>query len=197
VTGEQGAAEPAATSRERPGDKRYIVARAADIPEGTRLIVDVEGRSIGIFNIDGRFHAILNRCPHRGGELCRGDVIGEVVSNGPGDFGLDSARKLLACPWHGWEYDVETGESWYQPDEHEAGGRHPRARSFGVAVEPGDDLAGQLAEGRAVPARPGGAIVDEKTRRVRGPYTAEIFPVDVEDDYIVMSLRHVTQPRDV
>jgi 3-phenylpropionate/trans-cinnamate dioxygenase ferredoxin subunit len=176
-------------------DRRYVVAKAADIPPGERLIVEVAGRSVGIFNIDGKFHAILNRCPHRGGELCKGDVISLIVSDGPGDVRIDPDTKLIACPWHGWEYDLETGQSWYKPGRPDEPTRFPRARAVGVEVESGAEVAEELADGRVTQGE-NAALLDPKTRRMKGPYVAEILPVDVEDDYVVLSLRRVATPTD-
>src|SRR5215213_8795800 len=103
-----------------PPPESYVVARAQDIPEGERIIIDIQGRSVGVFNVEGRFYAILNRCPHKGAQLCKGDIIDEVVSERPGDIRLNHGRKLIACPWHGWEYDLETGQSWYSAQRQRA-----------------------------------------------------------------------------
>src|SRR5260370_20848795 len=84
---------------------KHVVARVRDIPDGSRLIVEVEGRSVGIFNVDGRFYAILNRCPHNGGPLGKGEIVGVIESSRPGEWRLDASRKLVVCPWHAWEYD--------------------------------------------------------------------------------------------
>jgi hypothetical protein len=77
-------AEVSQNSRRGALDKKFVVARTRDIPEGARVLVTVQGREIGVFNVDGKFHAILNRCPHRGGELCKGDVLGFVHADRPG-----------------------------------------------------------------------------------------------------------------
>jgi 3-phenylpropionate/trans-cinnamate dioxygenase ferredoxin subunit len=160
-----------------------VVARTSDIPEGQRLIIEVAGRSVGIFNVDGRFYAFLNRCPHRGGELCKGEVLGLVSSERPGDWHLDSSRKFLLCPWHGWEFDLETGQSWFDP-------QRMKARAFPVAVENGELVQKELDGGETV--RPGAdtaRYVDPVTHRIKGPYEADKIPLTIEDDYIVLSLR--------
>ncbi len=41
---------------------------------------------------------------------------------------------MLRCPWHGWEYDIRTGQSWCEPES-------VKARTYDVAVEPGATLA--------------------------------------------------------
>ncbi len=69
------------------------VARAAELPPGSALSVEVDGRKIAVFNVDGRLYAIDGECTHRGGPLAEGDVEGHVVT----------------CPWHGGQFDLETG----------------------------------------------------------------------------------------
>jgi 3-phenylpropionate/trans-cinnamate dioxygenase ferredoxin subunit len=148
---------------------RYVVARAADIPDGERLIVEAGGRSVGIFNVGGRFYALLNRCPHQGAALCEGEVLGLLESDRPGEFHFDAEIRLISCPWHGWEYELETGQSWHNPER-------TRVRPYPVEVETGENVAAALADGRA------------SRGRTRGPYRAEVLPVTVEDDYLVVSM---------
>jgi nitrite reductase (NADH) small subunit len=71
------------------------VLAVADLPPGRTVEVDVGGRSVAVFNVGGDFHALVNRCPHRGGPLGQGFVEGSQVS----------------CPWHNWTFDVTTGEN--------------------------------------------------------------------------------------
>lgn len=175
----------------RPSAMRYVVGRARDLPAGERMIVNVSGRSVGIFNVDGRFYALLNRCPHRSGELCRGDVIGLVESDRPGHIRIDTERLFITCPWHGWEYDLETGESWFDPSRTRAFGiaKRTRARPLAVSIDPGETVADDVAAGAAQPPEPFHAeFVDSTSHRIKGPYTADVLPVTVEDDYIVVSL---------
>jgi len=174
-----------ARDNQRRGDagEKVVLARAADLADGERLIVTVQGRSIGIFNVGGRFYAFLNRCPHRGAELCKGDILGGLESDRPGEFRLDPEHRFLVCPWHGWEYDLETGESWFDP-------ARTKARPFRVDVETGEIVAEDIAAGRALELGEDMAdFIDPQTRRIRGPYRAEVLPVGVEDDYLVLSLR--------
>lgn len=69
------------------------VARVGDIPSGKGRQVTVNDRWVGVFNLNGAYHAVDNPCLHRGGPLADGVVAGCVVT----------------CPWHGWQYDVTTG----------------------------------------------------------------------------------------
>ena len=74
------------------GSVKYVVAAADEIPPGGRKIVDVDGRSIGIFNLDGEFFALRNRCPHQAAALCEGTLWGALQRRGPGRVRLLGAR---------------------------------------------------------------------------------------------------------
>jgi nitrite reductase/ring-hydroxylating ferredoxin subunit len=96
----------------------YVVANAADVPEGQHLIVRVRGREIGLFNVRGRFYALPNACFHQNGPLCRGAVGGTLIANA--DTGWKNAwayeGEIIVCPWHALEYNVTTGQCLAYPD---------------------------------------------------------------------------------
>jgi nitrite reductase/ring-hydroxylating ferredoxin subunit len=106
-----------------------VVGVREDVLEGGRVVVDVDGVEIGIFRVDGQLYAWENRCAHAGGPVCQGKLMNRVVER------LDAERRSLGdhfsdelhivCPWHGYEYDVRTGE-------HPA---DPRARLRPIEVE--------------------------------------------------------------
>ena len=81
------------------GGKRARVARVGDIAEGEARVVEVDGRTLALFNVGGSFYAIDNTCPHRGGPLGEGDLEGRIV----------------LCPWHAWRWDVTTGNNANNP----------------------------------------------------------------------------------
>jgi len=91
-----------------------VVAVKEDVLEGGRVVVDVEGLEIGIFRVDGRLYAWENRCAHAGGPVCQGKLMNRVVERldaGKRSLGDDFSDQLhIVCPWHGYEYDVRTGE---------------------------------------------------------------------------------------
>ena len=76
-----------------------VVADAANIPNGERLIVQVGDRSIGVFHHGGKWYALRNYCLHRGGPVATGSLEGNT----------------LTCPWHGYQYDVTTGKFLLDP----------------------------------------------------------------------------------
>ncbi|BCB89879.1 Rieske (2Fe-2S) protein [Phytohabitans suffuscus] len=164
--------------------RRFVVGRASDLGVGEKMAVEVNGRSIALFNVDGRYYGLLNSCPHRGADLCQGRFLPLVTSTMPGKYTYDAERPLLACPWHGWEFDVTTGQSYFDP----AG---TRGRPYKVEVEKGALVAEELRRGSLdlTPEQYARATAASGQGRVPGPYTAETVAVSVEDDYLVVDLR--------
>src|SRR5207248_9542800 len=89
---------------------RWVVGTIDEIPPGSRKIVDIAGRSVGVFNVGGEYFALLNRCPHRGGPLCLGNTHGLLRSAAVGEYDYSRPGEMLRCPWHGWEYAMRTGQ---------------------------------------------------------------------------------------
>ncbi|WP_243767507.1 Rieske (2Fe-2S) protein [Paenibacillus agricola] len=80
-----------------------------EFPEGQRKLLQVNGRSIGIFHLNGNLHAVLNYCPHQGAPLCEGLVMPWITSTLPGEFLYEKEGGIVRCPWHQWEFDITTG----------------------------------------------------------------------------------------
>lgn len=160
---------------------KYVVASVDDIPPGDRKIVEVAGQSIGIFNLDGEFFALRNRCPHQGGPLCAGKRWGSLEASVPGEIRYGRPGEILACPWHGWEFDIRTGQSWCEP-------RRYRTAWYPVSVEPGAALVHAAAAAPLVGQMPADDAASEDQERVRGPYIAETFPVSTEGSYVVVEI---------
>ncbi len=80
--------------------KKVAVAKAADVPDGERKLVAVDGLSIGVFHHKGKWYALRNRCLHRGGPVCTGSLVDDT----------------LTCPWHGFQYNVTTGQMLVDPN---------------------------------------------------------------------------------
>ncbi len=109
---------------------KHVVAAVHDIPPGSRRLVTVRGRPIAIFNIGGEFFGLFNRCPHQGGSLCEGELGGLVEADQPGEYRYTRQGEILRCPWHGWEFDIRTGQSWCDPTR-------IKARAYPVEIAPG------------------------------------------------------------
>jgi nitrite reductase/ring-hydroxylating ferredoxin subunit len=164
---------------------KHVVATVAEIPPGRRKIVEVAGRSIGVFNVNGEFLAIRNRCPHESGPLCEGRLVGFLVSDRPGEYRHSRPGEILRCPWHGWEFDLRTGQSWFDP-------RRVRVRRYDVAVAPGAALVGGAGPSDGQAGAPGNAAdvrADaEAEGMARGPHVAETYAVSVEEEYVLVEV---------
>jgi len=113
---------------------RHVVAATAEVPPGGSKLVNVKGRDIAVFNVGGEFFALLNRCPHEGASLCHGRIVSLAEADEPGRYRLSRRGELLRCPWHGWEFDIRTGQSYCDP-------QNTWVRRYAASVEPGETLA--------------------------------------------------------
>ncbi len=121
-----------AVSRASPkGDPRYRVGSVDEWSDGSCRVVSIRGRKIGILRVGSEFFALLNRCPHKGAPLCEGTVSGTFLPSEPNDYVYGMDDKVLRCPWHGWEFDLATGRSVFEPNE-------VRVKVYRVTVEDGD-----------------------------------------------------------
>ena len=77
---------------------RHVVANVDEIAPGARKIVTVKGREIGIFHVNDDFFGLINRCPHQGAPLCRGEIVSRLVAPSPGDYRLDAPGRDDALP---------------------------------------------------------------------------------------------------
>jgi len=112
---------------------KHVVATVDEIPVGGRKVVTVRGRPIAIFNVNGEYHALYDRCPHAGGQLSQGRITGLVEASEPGAVRYSRQGEIVRCPWHGWEFDIKTGRSWCDP-------RRLRVRTYEAAAAPGAAL---------------------------------------------------------
>jgi nitrite reductase/ring-hydroxylating ferredoxin subunit len=110
--------------------EREVRLPLADAPaEGTVTMVGLSGHRIGLYRVAGAFHALADRCPHRGAPLCAGmiatpfEVDGEVVT-------LGAPRSIVRCPWHKWEFDIASGRCLVDPKL--------RVRRYAVRVDGAD-----------------------------------------------------------
>lgn len=116
--------------------RRVVVGAAEEIAPGERRIVTpFRGRAgIGVFNVQGSYHAVRNLCPHKRGPLCTGRVSGRVVAEAPPSSGapsldVEQEEAILRCPWHLWEFEIVTGRCLVDP--------RVRVKTYPVAIEQG------------------------------------------------------------
>ena len=172
-------------------EKRFEICPASELPPGERRIEPLDGVSVGVFNVDGDYHAMKNDCPHQRAPLCEGKLTGTNTSDTPGEYNWERDGQIVTCPWHGWEFDVTTGESVFNPHS-------VKAKTFETAVEGAEtDANGQSVrsdEGRSSRA------VDEAETAVDGGCESctvhiegeeppvETYDVEVESGTVVVYL---------
>ena len=93
----------------------YHVMPADRLEEGERVLITVEDENIAIFKVNDDYYAIQNHCLHQGGPMCEGEVlypsyITSEKTKTSWKLSQNQEVPTVACPWHAWEYDLETGE---------------------------------------------------------------------------------------
>lgn len=121
-------------TRAAPETRRHRICALEEIADGGGVLADVGEREIGVFRRGDRLYAYDNRCIHMGGPVCSGELLGATrMELTPGGEAvrqvLDDSQPRLVCPWHGWEYDLLTGEAVHD--------RRLRLRAFAITVQDG------------------------------------------------------------
>lgn len=147
---------------------KYVVATVDEIPPGQRKVVQIAERSVGVFNVNGKYYAIRNQCPHAGGPMCEGVTSGLVRSDSPGTYDYIMRGEIIRCPWHGWEFEIATGQSWLDPTK-------TKVRAYPTEVESGETLSRSNPELVAAGYEP-------------GPYVSETYEVEVDREYVIVNL---------
>jgi 3-phenylpropionate/trans-cinnamate dioxygenase ferredoxin component len=95
------------------------VASTEDVPPGQGRMVEVSGKKIAIFNLEGAYYAIDDTCTHQGGPLSEGELAGKQVT----------------CPWHGAIFDVTTGEVLGPPAQKSVSRYNLRVSGSSIEIE--------------------------------------------------------------
>jgi nitrite reductase/ring-hydroxylating ferredoxin subunit len=111
--------------------ERHPVCPADELLPGQRKIITVGKISVGVFNINGEFHALRNLCPHQLAPLCLGKLTGTAPHGAVGEYEWEREGQIIRCPWHGWEFDVKDGKSVFNPHK-------LKVRTYQVTVEHSD-----------------------------------------------------------
>ena len=121
--------------------ERHVVAEVGEIPPGGHKVVTVARREIGVYFVDGEYLRCDTGARIRAGRCATGGCFVSVDSRLPGEY-VYGPRRLLQCPWHGWEFDIRTGQSWFDPEG-------KRVRRYPVSIEEGKAVedAGALQPG--------------------------------------------------
>jgi nitrite reductase (NADH) small subunit len=109
--------QPAQVPRLAQG-REHVVAVVDEIPPGGVKIVPIGRHGVGVYNVNGTYHAIANYCPHEGGPLCKGRPRGRNVvdASAPGDAAMVRDLEFIYCPWHQWGFELATGTTAVKPE---------------------------------------------------------------------------------
>ena len=130
---------------DRPaGARRILAGKVSDFIEDEFRIVEVPGGSIGVVRTRNGYFAVRNRCPHMGADVCLGTVTSTMLPAGPFEFRLGLESSVVRCPWHRWEFRIETGESIGSIT-------NKKLVTYDVVIE-GDDVYIERGGGRRRPA---------------------------------------------
>jgi nitrite reductase (NADH) small subunit len=94
---------------------RISAGPAETFEAGRFRVVRAGTREIGVLRMDdGSFRALRNRCPHKAAPICRGIVGGTWPPSPPGELKYSDEGRVLICPWHGFEYSLDTGQEMFR-----------------------------------------------------------------------------------
>jgi nitrite reductase (NADH) small subunit len=110
---------------------RHRIGTVGELRSDGCRVVELDGRQVGVISVDDEFFAIYDRCPHMGASMCRGTVCGTFVPAGPHELVYGRHNRVIRCPWHGWEFDLDTGRSLLEP-------KRLGLKTYRVTVEDGD-----------------------------------------------------------
>ena len=107
---------PATTTETSPSQPpsqpvAHNIGKLADFPERKVVPADAGGRTVGVLRHGEEIFAFSNRCPHQGAPMCRGQAAGTMLPSEPDEYHFAMDGLVVKCPWHAYEFNVQTGES--------------------------------------------------------------------------------------
>lgn len=120
----------------------HAVGALQDFEEDVFRVVEIENHSIGVVRTENGLYALLNRCPHRGAPLCAGYIKGTNVPGPVAEYHYGRRGELVRCPWHGFEFELCSGEAAYGVSDR-------KVKTFPVSVREGQVYVEVPAKGRS------------------------------------------------
>jgi nitrite reductase/ring-hydroxylating ferredoxin subunit len=114
-------------------ERKRIAFDASELPVGARKVVTVGRREILVLNVDATLYAIFNRCPHQQATFEDGPLGGTNLPSPVGEWRFGLGDQVLACPWHRYQFDLNTGRCLADPER-------LRVATY-EAVAEGDEIA--------------------------------------------------------
>ena len=120
--------------------EREVALPVAELPPGTSTTVKAFGTTVAIFNVEGQVFALSNHCPHHGGPPATAVSRVPPLPSQPYEYRYGREGRVLTCPWHGWEFDIESGRTIFDPSV--------RVKIYEARIEKGEIV---LTRRRTVP----------------------------------------------
>lgn len=95
---------------------KYFVGKVEDFPNKKSKRVELEKKKLLIWKNDQSFFATSEECPHQGASLCTVELTGTMLPSDPKRLIYGMEDKVIRCPWHAWEFDLNTGKKLYEKD---------------------------------------------------------------------------------
>lgn len=115
----------------RREERRHVLCHLAEIEPGTVRGFMAGKRRIAAARLDdGTLRVVADTCPHQAARMSLGNIERMWVSDTPGTHEQSESRNVLLCPWHGFEFDLETGGDPCVPGRPDL-----RLRTYRVEVE--------------------------------------------------------------
>lgn len=114
-----------------------VVCPLADLAEGRLTPARIGRMPVLVTLVAGKPVAVSARCPHQGADLAAGCITGLVGTGADGRITVDPDRPVLRCPWHGFEYDLVTGQPMVEAPPH----RRLQLRTHSVEIRDDDVIA--------------------------------------------------------
>jgi nitrite reductase (NADH) small subunit len=92
-----------------------LVGAVEDVRREGCRVVEVDGRPVSVISVGEEFFAVSDRCPHMGASMSTGSLGGTLVASAPHELVYGRQDRVIRCPWHGWEFDLESGRSLLEP----------------------------------------------------------------------------------
>jgi len=104
----------------KPARRDVSIGRYDELRQNERLVLDIDGTELGVYFLGDEVRAWLNVCPHSGGPVCQGKIMPRTVqivreNLKSGGLGFSDTQSNIVCPWHGYEFDILTGEHPTKP----------------------------------------------------------------------------------
>lgn len=106
----------------------HFVGYVQDFADRKSTKVQVGRREILVWRVNEEFYATVSQCPHHGAPLCGQELTGTMLPSAPHHLQHGLEGKVIRCPWHNWEFDVQSGETLFATDPR-------RLRTYPVNVE--------------------------------------------------------------